>query len=272
MYIGSQFGRNSDPKNFWKTYFTSSKIIHAMIKEHGKDCWSYEIIPMFECHPEEVFREEHRLIKEKIEISGKHSILNKFVFKNGKPSFFISKHSEESKKIQSNKANERWSKIPKERRIEIAKKAASTRKLLNRPIPKRTSPSPLKGIKKSDSTKKKMSESRKGISMPHMSKPKDQNNYTFINISNKTEITGKQLELRSLTGLDAQEINNLIKGRVRWSKNWAIKTQNGISSDRERKPNPTNSLCVTCPHCGYTTSPGNAKRWHFENCKTKLSF
>lgn len=26
---------------------------------------------------------------------------------------------------------------------------------------------------------------------------------------------------------------------------------------------------VTCPHCYYTTGIGNAKRWHFDNCKRK---
>lgn len=26
---------------------------------------------------------------------------------------------------------------------------------------------------------------------------------------------------------------------------------------------------VTCPYCNYTTGVGNAKRWHFENCKRK---
>lgn len=28
-------------------------------------------------------------------------------------------------------------------------------------------------------------------------------------------------------------------------------------------------LMATCPHCNYTTGIGNAKRWHFENCKKK---
>lgn len=26
---------------------------------------------------------------------------------------------------------------------------------------------------------------------------------------------------------------------------------------------------ATCPHCNYTTGIGNAKRWHFDNCKHK---
>jgi len=28
---------------------------------------------------------------------------------------------------------------------------------------------------------------------------------------------------------------------------------------------------ATCPHCNYTTGIGNAKRWHFDNCKQKES-
>ena len=28
---------------------------------------------------------------------------------------------------------------------------------------------------------------------------------------------------------------------------------------------------ATCPYCNYTTGIGNAKRWHFNNCKQKES-
>jgi hypothetical protein len=28
-------------------------------------------------------------------------------------------------------------------------------------------------------------------------------------------------------------------------------------------------VMATCPYCNYTTGIGNAKRWHFENCKQK---
>jgi hypothetical protein len=28
---------------------------------------------------------------------------------------------------------------------------------------------------------------------------------------------------------------------------------------------------VTCPYCGITTNKGNAQRWHFDNCKSRLS-
>lgn len=28
-------------------------------------------------------------------------------------------------------------------------------------------------------------------------------------------------------------------------------------------------MMATCPHCNYTTGIGNAKRWHFNNCKQK---
>lgn len=29
-------------------------------------------------------------------------------------------------------------------------------------------------------------------------------------------------------------------------------------------------VMATCPHCSYTTGIGNAKRWHFDNCKQKV--
>jgi hypothetical protein len=28
-----------------------------------------------------------------------------------------------------------------------------------------------------------------------------------------------------------------------------------------------NSILITCPHCNVESNRGNAKRWHFDNCK-----
>jgi len=35
FYYGVKFGRNCDPKTFWKNYFTSSKKVHELIKSAG---------------------------------------------------------------------------------------------------------------------------------------------------------------------------------------------------------------------------------------------
>jgi hypothetical protein len=33
--------------------------------------------------------------------------------------------------------------------------------------------------------------------------------------------------------------------------------------------NSLNKILVSCPHCGTTTNRGNAKQWHFDNCKKR---
>jgi hypothetical protein len=46
----------------------------------------------------------------------------------------------------------------------------------------------------------------------------------------------------------------------------------GLASIIERANSQLNSLVkaqLTCPHCNITTNTGNAKRWHFDNCKEK---
>lgn len=34
-YYGVQYGKNANPQNIWKSYFTSSKFVHAFAEEHG---------------------------------------------------------------------------------------------------------------------------------------------------------------------------------------------------------------------------------------------
>ena len=41
-YIGSQYGKNSDPSNLWNSYTTSSKYVQELIESTGKD--SFRII------------------------------------------------------------------------------------------------------------------------------------------------------------------------------------------------------------------------------------
>lgn len=46
----------------------------------------------------------------------------------------------------------------------------------------------------------------------------------------------------------------------------------GYDHDRKRRSLHTkelNSKTLTCPHCGTVSNVGNAKRWHFDNCKHK---
>ena len=40
-YIGCRYAKGCNPEELWKTYFTSSKRIHKLIQEYGKESFFY---------------------------------------------------------------------------------------------------------------------------------------------------------------------------------------------------------------------------------------
>ena len=56
VYYGSAYSvkRGAHPEEFWQKYFTTSKVIHALIEEYGSDKFEFEIRKTFdnakECH------------------------------------------------------------------------------------------------------------------------------------------------------------------------------------------------------------------------------
>ena len=52
VYYGSSYTKKlvANPKKFWTEYFTTSKDIHAMIEEYGKESFEFEIRKTFDCH------------------------------------------------------------------------------------------------------------------------------------------------------------------------------------------------------------------------------
>lgn len=222
LYIGSRFGKGVSPDCFWKTYFTSSKVVAAMIKADGLDCWTWELMPRPGKTADEVFREEHDLIDSALIELGKESVINQFVHRKGKPTFFTGKHSDATKEKMSAAAVNRWARLTPEEREDFSDKVKARRLADNKPSPLLGRPSPLAGRPKSDATKAAMSRARKGKVLPHMLQPKDMTLYELVNIDTGDTVAAKQLDLRVLTGLDAQEINNLTKGRVKRSKRWKL--------------------------------------------------
>lgn len=47
LYYGVRYSKNCHPNDFWNTYFTSSKIIHFLIKIYGKESFSFQIRKIF---------------------------------------------------------------------------------------------------------------------------------------------------------------------------------------------------------------------------------
>lgn len=48
FYYGVKYASNADPDMFWKTYFTSSNKVKALIEQYGKDSFTYEIRKVFD--------------------------------------------------------------------------------------------------------------------------------------------------------------------------------------------------------------------------------
>lgn len=57
-------------------------------------------------------------------------------------------------------------------------------------------------------------------------------------------------------------------GKKRTDKDKAAKQRAALKTV-ENGTHPSKQL-LTCPHCKLTTGTGNAKRWHFDNCKEKV--
>lgn len=47
LYYGVKYAKGCDPKEFWKTYFTSSKSVHVLIEKYGLDQFDFEIRKTF---------------------------------------------------------------------------------------------------------------------------------------------------------------------------------------------------------------------------------
>lgn len=70
-YYGIQYGKNANPKNLWNTYYTSSKIVHALIDKYGKDSFSVQVRKIFKNKKQALLWEQKFLTK----IDAKNNIM-----------------------------------------------------------------------------------------------------------------------------------------------------------------------------------------------------
>lgn len=84
-YVGSQYGKNSDPKKFWDSYMTSSKYIKQMISESGKN--SFVIIKIVERADAREY--ECRLLKRLYNFFGKEKFLEIMINRNISPGILL---------------------------------------------------------------------------------------------------------------------------------------------------------------------------------------
>lgn len=79
-YYGARWSKNCHPKDLWQTYFTSSKHVKNLIKEHGKESFVYEVRKTF--HSIDECRKWEERVLRKLNVISNESWINKSV--NGK--------------------------------------------------------------------------------------------------------------------------------------------------------------------------------------------
>lgn len=86
-YIGSQYGKYSDPRKFWKTYTTSSKYIQSLIEEYGKD--SFEVLNIKIRNDARDY--EGKLLKRLYRYFGKEKFIQIMINRNISPGILLTK-------------------------------------------------------------------------------------------------------------------------------------------------------------------------------------
>ena len=91
-YYGARWKPGCQPSDLWTTYFTSSKHVHKLIEEYGKDSFDYEIRKTFE-DKSQCISWEQKVLK-RLKVKTNPVWLNVAI---GKPSMLGKSHSEETK-------------------------------------------------------------------------------------------------------------------------------------------------------------------------------
>lgn len=89
LYVGSQYGKTSNPSNIWSTYFTSSKFIKEIILNEGKD--SFEVLKVTERLDARKY--EARYLQRCYRLFGKDKFMDLFINRNIAPGILLSEES-----------------------------------------------------------------------------------------------------------------------------------------------------------------------------------
>ena len=117
------------------------------------------------------------------------------------------------------------------------------------------------GYKRSEETKRKMSIAFTGRIYSEEAKRSMSNAQKLWHQENKVSQQTRETISKSLMGREFSE---------EWKNNICFALL-GVQHTEERKKNISiackNKTKRICPHCGKECNPGNAERWHFDNCK-----
>lgn len=160
IYIGSQYGKNSNPDNLLKTYFTSSKIVKDLIQKDGVD--SFEI-----CYIEsrdDAREYEQKSLLELYKSYGREDFLNKYLNRNLSPGILLTEEiiqkANEKRKISNSVAAK---KLLEEGRHNFQLKNASTFEHVRKASSERMKGNNYGSLRKvTTELKQKLSEKSKG--------------------------------------------------------------------------------------------------------------
>jgi hypothetical protein len=96
IYVGSQYGKNSDPKNLWKSYFSSSVYVKKLIEQYGTE--SFEIL-MIKERPDAREYEQRYLLRMYYAL-GRDKFCDIFINKNLSPGILLTEEMIEKANIK----------------------------------------------------------------------------------------------------------------------------------------------------------------------------
>ena len=82
----------------------------------------------------------------------------------------------------------------------------------------------------------------------------------------------KGLKLESMTEEEKEKRSKTLKERYRNQEHHSKGVEpwnKGLKGVQEAWNKGVEMEKIECPHCGKMSDKGNAKRWHFDNCKLK---
>lgn len=221
-YIGSQYGKMSNPKNIWNTYFTSSDTVKSMLDTGSVSDWRVTVYDKKGADPNDVIAEEMEFILAMKEAIGPFLLINKGIYtKNGITSFYKMQHTDDWKRSASERNRKRWNDPAYREKMKRQKTCIFTKMSVSLTC-KRHWKSSLKGCQKSEATKQRMRESAKNRDYSHTRNPKKLETYSLRHIATKRIETDISLNLRKKCDLDAQSLYHLQAGRVMSSHGWEI--------------------------------------------------
>lgn len=77
VYYGLRYSKTSNPADLWKTYFTSSKDVHKLIKEYGKESFVTEIRQTFDS-PEKAIKWELTVLR-RMKVLSREDFINRSI-------------------------------------------------------------------------------------------------------------------------------------------------------------------------------------------------